>query len=340
MVEIGPGANQVSRELFQAAKKAAQQADQNGGKIPNATLTKAALADGQFTPAEAQFIKALENQEMVHALQQADFDPQSLNFEAPSQSAEVKDGGAVYGPGSAGSVAEKFYDSEIHYRSASDLSQAVNLDSTSSRLAALNKMSQIGLQPGGSESEQFQANRDKDACGPTSLVAGAVFKGKKGLDALFKVVESRGFSYEVGQPLWDKLPGIKERAQNNQLTQKDLLSLQRIVHGQMRNMEGHSDKTRAINLNVMKDYLNTDLDYIGTHQPLKDVFSDMAIKLIDIDLDGNQAKGTKYDHYVLFFNGAGNSAAETHTFDPWPTKSGNHVTTDNLRYHHAVNEAV
>ena len=215
------------------------------------------------------------------------------------------------------------------------------LGDKSARMGALKEFTQYDT--------KFSNESDANACGATCLVAGAAIQGgQKGLQDLVRVIEERGDATpdKVTDTKWtegkiaefEKLPGIKERINNNTATQQDLADLKTIVYKQLRQVEkkeGHEFRDATINIDAMKEYINTDVKVWGKDQPLKGMFDQMNVKLVDTTGDG------KGNHFVLFFND-GKGSGENALYDPWPHKSGSQVTTDPaemLVYHQNVHNA-
>lgn len=359
MVQVGSSNSPVSQELITAARKALKNDGKLQGKEERHALTTAARsADGQISDADKQFLKGLENGvsgQLIDSLRQGraegslsfdfdDFSPpgsvasqvrqEASALQGHASKPEAIEGGAVYGPGSAGSVASKFLTPSAQARTDEELAQPVNLSDKATCLASVNKMSQLGK----------SLNRiQQNSCGATCIVAASVLDGKEGMNKLMRVIEARGEVSSVNPEDWKAMKEIKDKIANNTLTQLDMLLVQRVVHCQLRFLEGKEDDTSTIKLSAMQQYVNTGIDrpglFKGVDRPLLDVLANKNIKLIDTDLDGESPHGTKYDHYTLFFNDAGTNA-ETHVFDPWSTQTGNHITQDVGPYHHGVNASV
>lgn len=257
-----------------------------------------------------------------------------------------QEGGFGTGPGTSGAVEDRFYKkgvtgSELN-PTADQMSKKVDLlGDKSARMESLKGFTQYDT--------KFSNESDANGCGATCLVAGAVIQGgQKGLQDLVRVIEDRGNATpeHLGGTVWkdakipefDKLSGIKERIKNNSVTQQDLADLKTIVYKQLRQVErkeGYDFKNETISVGAMKKYIDTDVAYLGKEQPLKGMFDQMNIKLVDTVGSGGG------NHFALFFNdGKGNG--ENALYDPWPHKSGSQITTDPaemLVYHQNVKAA-
>lgn len=243
-----------------------------------------------------------------------------------------------------GSIGDRFHVDAPAAAKADVLNQVVDLSGDkASRMKALNGFTQVD--------GKVDVESDLNACAAASLVAGAALEGgNDGLKNLVRVIEERGNTTRVKSatgrwkdaeiPEYGKLEGIKQRLNEGKATQQDLHDLKTIVYGQLRKVEdgikGANSKDATINIDAVKAWVNTDVKVWGEDRPLKAMFDNMNIKLVDTDGDG------KGNHYVLMFND-GSGKGENAVYDPWPTTSGNQINSKQdelLVYHHAVRNAL
>ncbi|MFZ5442457.1 MAG: peptidoglycan-binding domain-containing protein [Myxococcota bacterium] len=259
----------------------------------------------------------------------------------PAGAANVEGGQTA--PGGSRSIGEQFHVDTARPATKDSLASKVDLGGDkAARMKALDGFTQLD--------GTLDRESDLNACGATAIVAGAALEGgTAGLSKLLQVVEERGNQTRMPSvtngwksgpiPEWDKLAGIEERVASNSLTQQDLADLKTIVYRQLRQVEddiGAKSTNATIDVDAVRAYLATDVKWLGVDQPLKGLFDQMNIKLVDVDGNGTG------DHFVLMFND-GTGKGENAVFDPWPTKSGRQINRNQgelLWYHHAVKNAV
>ncbi|MBE2253498.1 MAG: hypothetical protein IAE78_28480 [Myxococcus sp.] len=251
--------------------------------------------------------------------------------------------GGDSGKAAAGSLGERFHVEAPSPAKKEQLEKVVDLSGDkASRLKALNGFTQVD--------DKVDTESDLNACAAASIVAGAAIEGGSGgLNDLVRVIEERGNATRVKKvtggwkdaeiPEYGKLDGIKERINAGKATSQDLHDLKTIVYKQLRKVEdqvGANSKDATINIDAVKAYVNTDVKVFGEDRPLKAMFGNMNIKLVDTDGDD------KGNHFVLMFND-GTGKGENAVYDPWPTKSGNQINQNQaelLAYHHNVRNAL
>lgn len=239
------------------------------------------------------------------------------------------------------------------YREPESMKKEINFGTANKaeRMKFASQYTQIGATSHASESNQ---------CGAACIVAGAMIKnGQAGLTDLIRVVEARGNSCVRKSPSkgeyvvdskntitgWDKLEKIKENIKNGKATQQDLLDLQHIVYEQLKVLDFNKGgisayKRQTVDVDSLKEYMNTSVDTtlgMGGTKPLKSLFSDMNIKLVNT-APGEQ-EGSK--HFVVFFDKE-NGSAENSVYDPWPRVDNSQVITNNdvEKYHKGVINSV
>ncbi|MFN8671575.1 MAG: hypothetical protein U0457_05735 [Candidatus Sericytochromatia bacterium] len=234
------------------------------------------------------------------------------------------------------SIQEKFHlDTST---SDKGLTDTVDLNSREKRIDFANSTTQL---------EKTGGIQNEYGCGASCIVNGAMIQGgQKGLEDLITVVKynknesftrPRGINKFDEIPGWNKLDDIEKRVMSNKVTRQDLLDLQKIIYHQLRHIEkpdnNGGDNTAAIQTKALQKFINTDMSTFGIskEQPLKNVFSNMNIKLLDTD----KAEDNKGEHFALFFNKSG-KGDENAIFDPWPRKDGNQVVSkaDELEIYH------
>ncbi|MEW5743028.1 MAG: peptidoglycan-binding protein [Myxococcota bacterium] len=253
--------------------------------------------------------------------------------------------GGQSSPSTNKSISTQFHVATPTPPSAEAMKEPVDLSGDkAARMKALSTFTQLD--------SKVSEDSDTNACAAASVVAGAAIEGgNEGIKKLIQVIEDRGNKtverradgrgWKEGMYIegWDKLPGIKDRAARGTLTKQDLADLKTIVYRQLRQVEkdiGATSTNSTIDVDAVRNYLNTDVKFFGVDRPLKAMFDNMNVKLVDIDGNGTA------DHFVLMFND-GTGKGENAVYDPWPTRSGNQINrnqADLLWYHHAVKNAV
>ncbi len=338
-----------------------QSAFDKGTQAAAQLLGQAAQAFSQEAPApkgDAQLSQGLQQQlKSAHVQQLPLSSGKPIPAAAPSfvptggiqgslQQARLnQEGGFGAGPGTSGAVEDRFYKKGVTGSDLSPTSDQMSkkvdlLGDKSARMEALKGFTQYD--------REVSSGADGNSCGATCIVAGAVLQGgQKGLQDLVRVIEKRenktleqlnGKWKELPFGEYHKLPGIKERINNNTVTQQDLADLKTIVYKQLLKADkdnGSKYDNELIATRSLQDYVNTDVAFIGKDRPLKGMFDQMNIKLIDTTGDGNG------NHFALFFND-GKGSGENALYDPWPQKSGSQITTNSaemLVYHQNVKDA-